>query len=578
MKSELRIRPPDRRLLLGYGPGLMLIVGFMLMALLVPTIAPEQTVASSGAGTGGTSTQNLGAASGLPASGGSGVSGTGGTSGSATPAGTTSDGAGGSSGGSTPSGTSGGSSAAPAKVSQCTGPQVSGDPYSPPCISFSGNNGGATTRGVTGSTITVSLRIPADNISSVDAAIQQISGKYNSAAFSDSEADILRTTEDLVTYFNEHFQFYGRKMVLKTFKGQGTLTAEITDGGQAQANADALTAANSIGAFADISALSQPYSQALSSQHVINIGAPYMSEQYFEQNAPYAWSFFPDCTDLAAEGAAIATRQLIDQKVTWAGTGVADGQTRRFAVLAPDNPVYQQCASIVTTAMKDSGHPVTANLSYTLDLSQLSQEASSIEQQIVNDKITTVLCGCDPITLIYLTSDLDNAHYEPEFSNIGAAFTDEDLLAQLFDQSAWAHAAGVTNNANIPPYGSSLGYFAAKSVDPNNPPAHEVDTIYEDIYMLAIGIEMAGPDLTPANFERGMFSYKGGNGEYGPWTFNVDGTGSFTPQHEFRYEWWDPAAESSFDQEQGTWETGTTWYTAGSVPSGFAPVFPHGPQ
>ena len=59
----------------------------------------------------------------------------------------------------------------------------------------------------------------------------------------------------------------------------------------------------------------------------------------------------------------------------------------------------------------------------------------------------------------------------------------------------------------MPPYGASLGYFAAKSVDPGHPPAHLVDLLYADVYILALGIQLAGPDLTPATFERGLASY-----------------------------------------------------------------------
>src|SRR5688500_6889895 len=36
--------------------------------------------------------------------------------------------------------------------------QVIGDPYSPPCIAFAGNNGGATSRGVTAEEIIISAR------------------------------------------------------------------------------------------------------------------------------------------------------------------------------------------------------------------------------------------------------------------------------------------------------------------------------------------------------------------------------------------------------------------------------------
>jgi hypothetical protein len=553
----------DRRLLRGYGPAVVIGGCFLLMAILIPSIAPDQNVSQVGPGS-STSTR-VGTPTGVPI-------------GAAT---TTTTAAGGTTvpGGTSPTaGPATKAGATTGAVSACTGKQVAGDPYAPACVSFSGNNGGATSRGVTANQIVVSARLPAGGIQTADEAIQQIAGKYNSAQFSDTAADVERTTQDLVTYFNTHFQFYGRKIVLKFFNGQGSLVNEVTDAGQAQAQADAITVAQQIGAFADVTALSQPYAEALTAQKVVNLGAPYMSAQWFQSQAPYSWSFFPNCTDLGNESAAIITKQVITQPVTYAGTGVANGGPRRIAILAPDNPVYQQCVGQVTSAMSAAGHPAVANLSYTLDLSQLSAEAGSLAQQIINDKITTLGCGCDPIMLAYLTSDLDTSNYEPEIVNIGAAFTDEDLVGQLFDQSVWAHAAGVTNNGNVPAYGSSLGYFAAKSVDPSNAPAHEVDILYAGLYMLALGIQLAGPNLTPTTFEHGMFNYAGGNGEYGPWSFDEAGAGTFTPQHEFRYQWWNPKAASTFDNEQGAWVNGTNWYSASDIPPGFAPVFPNGTQ
>ncbi|MGI8493567.1 MAG: hypothetical protein ACR2NJ_12610, partial [Acidimicrobiales bacterium] len=63
-----RLRPSERRLLLGYGPAVVIAAAFLLMTLLVPTVAPEQNVSAAGPG-GGAATQGLGATSGLPASG-----------------------------------------------------------------------------------------------------------------------------------------------------------------------------------------------------------------------------------------------------------------------------------------------------------------------------------------------------------------------------------------------------------------------------------------------------------------------------------------------------------------------------
>jgi hypothetical protein len=556
--SRFRLPTAERHLLAGYGPGIFLVTAFLLMSLLVPTIAPEQNVSSAAA------SANSGAISPQPGAAGEPTAVAG--------AGKGEHASGATEEGGVASSVSGGT------TEKCVGPQVRGDGYSPPCVSFKGANGGATSRGVTGKTIDITFRIPADDLSSINAAVQQLAGKYNTAAFSDTESDIKRTIQDLVTYFNRTFQFYGRKLVLHYYTGRGTLTSEITGGGQSQANADALTVARSQQAFADVSAFSQPYGQALSQQHVVNIGSPYMSLGWYQQYSPYAWSFFPNCTTATQGGAGNVVRQLLPQKTTWGGKGVPNGQTRRFAVIAPDNPIYQSCIHIVTHAMERAGHPPTDVLSYTANLSQLSQQAAAMEQRMVNDKITTIICACDPITLIYLTGDFDNADYEPEIINSGGAFTDSDVVAQLFDQNVWAHAAGETFNGTTPPFGSSLAYFAARSVDPSHVPAHEVDVFYEDLYILALGIQQAGPNLTPESFQRGLFSYRGGDGEYGPWSFSQNGRGIWTPQYKFRTEWWDPTRPSPFNGQLGTWVVGKRWFGLNESSGKTMPVFPNGPQ
>src|SRR6202035_1885007 len=61
----------------------------------------------------------------------------------------------------------------------------------------------------------------------------------------DTNADIQRTITALATYFDNHFQFYGRKLNFEFFNGQGSITNELLGSGQQQADADAVTAAPS---------------------------------------------------------------------------------------------------------------------------------------------------------------------------------------------------------------------------------------------------------------------------------------------------------------------------------------------
>jgi len=567
------MRPTERRLLRGYGPSVVLAAGFLLMTLTVPTVAPEHEVSASSptnevapsSGTmtvGGASAGDSGASGNTPgATGGVAIT----TPSVAPPSGKN---------GNKSSPGAGGVASGGAGVHSCAGSQVANDSYSPPCISFSGDNGGATAKGVTSDTITISFRRPADGVEGIASLIGKLATRNTNTQFKESNAQIERTVTDLVTYFNNHFQFYGRKLAVSFWNGQGQMLTEVQNAGQAQAQADALHEADSIKPFAEVFALSQPFSEALSAQGIVNLGSPYMSHEFYQRHAPYAYSFFPNATDLGVEGGNLVVKQLCHKPVTWAGKGVPNGQERRFAVLVPDNPVYQAAARQAISIASAGGCAPTANLTYTLDLSQASQQAQSITQQIINKKITTIIEASDPIAPLFITGDLENANYEPEIFNLGAAWTDYDYVAQLFEQNVWAHAAGVTNGGAIPPYGSSIAYFAAKSVDPDNPPALEVDNYYQDLYMLAIGIQMAGPNLTAQTFQRGLFNYPGGSGVYCPWTLNVAGAQQFTPQHQFQFEWWNPNAVSKFNGSKGTYVVDPTWYTVQSVPSGAPPVMP----
>ena len=63
------------------------------------------------------------------------------------------------------------------------------EPYSPPCIKFSGENGGATSPGVSGDTIKVAIR--EGNLPSLYAVAGQVAEKAN---IKDTNEDIRRTT------------------------------------------------------------------------------------------------------------------------------------------------------------------------------------------------------------------------------------------------------------------------------------------------------------------------------------------------------------------------------------------------
>jgi hypothetical protein len=565
--SKLRLSAArgDRRLLKGYGPLGALLVAFVLMAVLVPTISPTQVVVhdtrgvvNGGGASGGTTTATT-----TPGAGG----GTTGSAGSAGKAGSSSGGV-----------QTGSSAQSTGKVGACAGQalQVPGDPYSPPCIAFSGNNGGATSAGVTSNQINISYRVPQDSQS-----FQQTLAQLGGADITDTTADIERTIGALATYFDNHFQFYGRKLNIEYFNGQGSETNELEGTGQQEADADAVTAAQQLHAFAELNGTTEPYDVALAGQHVVSFGAPYLSASFMGQYAPYMWSIDPECNDVATTTVSFVLKDLSGGTAQYAG-GSLKGQKRKIAVIAPSNPWYQQCAQLGENLAQQAGEPLAANIQYTLDLSTESSQAATIISELQNDGVTTVVCGCDPVMPVFLTSRAQEQGYTPEWVVAGVALTDTDIVGQLFQQNEWSHAFGITFNGPILPKESTFGYAAYKQVDPSTEPANAVDLIYEQMYEMALGIEMAGPDLTPQTLENGFRAYGGSqaapNALYGSWHFPA---GHFTPQSSYAIIYWNPNLTSKYNGQQGAYVIASPYYPVGTYPSGALPVpsnFPITPQ
>ena len=445
--------------------------------------------------------------------------------------------------------------------------QVPGDPYSPPCVAFSGSNGGATSRGVSATEVVVSAR----QLEGPSAA--EIFASITGEAVNDSPEAYRDTVLAYAEYFSSRFQLYGRTIKVQFFDGQGVGADELLGGGRETALADALQASQEIGAFADVTGITIPYADALARQQVVALGAPYPSRKWFVDRRPYAWSLFPDGTNVTEAAASwIKSRLGGRDTVEYSGPTYL-GQPRRYAVVAPENPEYQESVNSYLSLLGEAGFNVVANIKYKLDISTMVNQASGIIAQLKDQGVTSVICACDPVMLaLGMTPKANEQSYEPEWLTSGLAFVDQDLVGQLIDPEQWQRAFGIAYNAEPEPMGRSYPYAAYKQVRPGDEPVFGFEEIYYQFYLLAIGLQMAGPNLTAQSFEAGMFAYPGGSGPRGTWGF---GEGDYTPTNDFREIWWDPNKISPQNNKPGAWVelNGGQRYLPGQVPNGAAPYF-----
>jgi hypothetical protein len=558
------------RVAVRYAPVAAALVVLALIIALVPTTQP--LTSTTGLAAPGVS---AGTASGTQANNGTGVTATAGgaTAGGATAGpngapGVDSSTAGGQTGqasgapGAGPGGAGGGPTATPTGGSttganklgiQC-GPgvrQFTWSSHSPLCVpAFTGNNGGATAPGVTGSTITLTYRVPA---SAEDSTIAALSGSANV-----SEPAMVADFKSYINFFNTQFELYGRKVVLKAFNGQGDYIDEDQGQNLAGAQADAVTAKD-MGAFGDVTfslGASEAYEQDLAAEHVISFSSVAEPQRWFEAHAPYEYSVQGSSgTNSVTASSAVLCRRLAGMPATFSGDASATKTTRVFGIIYPENPNY---ASLVDqykqTTLAACGLTYAKVIAYAINVSQYTSEAVSIIAQMKAAHVTTILCACDPIFPILLTPAASSQSYYPEW--FGADFGDP--VSQDYTQSEWSHqvAAGAPSG----PSTQTEAYKAFKLGFPKAEPAEEPPTSppyfyvpYYTLLQVFEALQAAGPDLTPQTFEQGMFSLPPSNVEPqgGQWVF---GQNVFDPVSSFGLVWWNPKATSPFDNKPGTYQ------------------------
>ncbi len=376
-----------------------------------------------------------------------------------------------------------------ARVRACVGdpPRQTEDPQSPPCANyFDGDNGGATWQGVTEDEI----RIAFPN------------------AFFGHTADTIRALED---HFNQRYEFYGRKLVL--------LGYNPTDGTFAHPNpasmiADAVKVDEEMRAFASLGYLDRKgsefhYYDELARRGVISVAGRLVNngtEARMQQFAPYQWNVMPPIeVAMSLVGSAVC-QTLAPHPPDGGGPTIQSAPERVFGL-------------IVNTAADGTAPPFDVlvgrlsscgvELAAFHDDPTASPDTTGAVLRMRDAGVTSVICLCPPDTAregytqaatqqlyfpewvmsSYLNMDLDNSYHgtlpEQQENVLGVTIWNRRLPRQ---QMPW--------------------WWAWKEQRPDEDPAggtyYDSAARYAQLLLLASGIQLAGPELTPENFERGL--------------------------------------------------------------------------
>jgi hypothetical protein len=217
---------------------------------------------------------------------------------------------------------------------------------------------------------------------------------------------------------------------------------------------------------------------------------------------------------------------------------------------------------------------------YSQDINTAQQQAQTGTNSFIQNHITTVMCWCDLIAPVLLTNTAKANGYFPEHFLAGEGLMDVDQVARLYDPSEWAHAFGVSDQAEMPPFGQSDATKAWQDVgNPGQPDVTENLPLlmYE---FLGNAFMEAGAGPTPALIHQGLVAL-GSNGgwaklhdphvigwgldQQSPWTFAEDA----------REVYWSQSRTSSADGKPGSYcpVAGGRRYNLGEFATGEPDVF-----
>ena len=588
-----------------YAPFLLLAIAQLFLVIVVPSKAPRATalgtyggggatgggVAAGGTGGGGTGDVGAtGGTGGAAAGGGGGVTGGAGGAGGGGVAGGGSGGAvgggaaggsGGAGGGGVAGGGTGGGSGAPTAglkgdPTHCVaGKQVDDSVYlgggavSPPCTPrFAGNNGGATAPGVSKDSINVIYYRPQEN-QAVDAALQAES-LYSSPA--DDKAFLAKAQD----WANARYELYGRKLNIQEIQGNCAYAAPDT----ACLRGEASGIISQYHPFAMIWAtqVAPEFYDEYSRRGIMNFGGWHFDDSFSTQRRPLHWDVFMGGTFQSKLAGEFWCKELAGKPARFAGSPTLKTKTRKLGIFVPDNPTFSSTGQELASIVKGCGSAVEV-VQYSQDTSTAAEQATSQISKLSGDGVTSIMCVCDPIAPSYFTKAATAQAYFPEWPMVGSGLIDYDALARLYDSQQWALAFGLSDLGQPVQFEQSDAAVVWRQAGGSgSPAARGANLPLAYVSFIGYGVDLAGPNLTAAAFEAGMFN----SAPVHPYASTHDPRksqlhafpGKYNLIADARLVYWDNTATSSLDGKQGAYIpiNGGARYSYGAVPNGEPPL------
>jgi hypothetical protein len=227
--------------------------------------------------------------------------------------------------------------------------------------------------------------------------------------------------------------------------------------------------------------------------------------------------------------------------------GTLTKQVRKIGIVHPSNTEANACALLDKADLEKNGANVVKTIGVTFSLSTLVNEASTAIADMKQAGVTTiVMSSADPITPRFMMMEAQSLHYYPEWwfqSYFPNGQDNTTTLDGLFSQTEIDHIIGVGQKPTPLVDQEAITAYNLGNKTPGVKPIPAFVYVYETVLQIFDALQLAGPDLTPQNFEAGMehIPASAPGGMYAGW----DGkTGPYDPTSTFGIVEYDTTATS----------------------------------
>ncbi|HLM63827.1 MAG TPA: hypothetical protein VK306_05985 [Acidimicrobiales bacterium] len=433
--------------------------------------------------------------------------------------------------------------------------------WASPCVEpFTGDNGGATSQGVTADEVKIIYYQSDPALDPLGASLVSASG---------ADVDVASANQVIAAYtdlYSSLFETYGRKVVVEPFTGSGA----SDDREAARADAAAIAEKKPFAVVGGPLQSGSTFAIELASRGIVcgPTCATALPESIVDEYYPYIWQQGPTPDQSAALAAEMVGKLAGPGPAELAGDPALQSQDRRYALVHYDTAEgdHEAVFEALRDALADNGVELTTDVEYQLDLARSQETARTIMSKLESDDITTVIYYGDPLTPASLTEEATAQDYHPEWILGPSLLMDTTIFARRTDPDQWKNGFGLSLVSARGERSTIDAFSIYEWAYGEEPPNNTVSVLEPLVRLMFSGIHLAGPELTPETFRDGLYRAPpvGGGptdaqvsrGNHGVWP-DEDRGGS----DDATVIWWDP--EATGEDETGNPGTGMYRYANG---------------